>query len=101
MTDINLSFEDIRKMRKGTNSYEVFPFPFMEEVSVGVRVLTQDEVLKAINTGREKAKRELKEATPDEEASYGRKELMYKAVVKVTESTEDKSEPFFSSPEAL
>ena len=101
MTDVNLSFDEVRKMRRGTNSYEVFPFPFMDDVYVGMRVLTQDETVKAVNVGRAKAKTELENPTEDEELKYSSRELLFTSVVKATNDTSCSSEPFFSSAEQV
>lgn len=32
MTDEALSFEDVRRMRRGTETYEIFAFPFTDNV---------------------------------------------------------------------
>ena len=98
MTD-SLSFEDVRKMRRGTSSYEIFNFPFMDDVYIGMRILTQDEIIKATNIGREKAKKLFDDLSNGEAEAFATKEMLFMSVVKATSDTECTGEPFFSKPE--
>jgi len=100
MTDW-LSFEDVRKMRRGTNTYDVFTFPFMDDVYIGMRVLTQDEIIRATNIGREKAKKDFKDISNWEDNAYATKEMLFMAVVKATSDTEYTQEPFFANAEEV
>ena len=98
-----LSFSEVRKMRKGTNSYDVYNFPFTE-VAIGIRVLTQDEVIMSTNTGRDKASKLFENPTNELIMDLSTRELLYKSVITVTseEQWESKSEDFtrfFSSAE--
>jgi hypothetical protein len=86
-------------MRRGTNTYEVYPFPFVDNAYVWIRVLTQDETVRAVNTGRTKAQKELTDATQEDEMDYASKELLFKSMVKATSDKDSAGEPFFSSAE--
>ena len=99
MTNVSLSFEDIRKMRRGTNTYEVYPFPMVEWAYIGIRVLTQDEILKAVNTGKERAKSALKDPSESEISEYAYREMIFKATVKATSDKESDGESFFTYAE--
>lgn len=54
-----LTYEDIRKMRKGTNAFDIFPFPFLPDINIAIRVLTQNEILECLDNGRQDAKARL------------------------------------------
>lgn len=98
MENKTMSFEDIRKMRKGTNSYEIMNFPFTN-IPIGVRVLSQDEIMRAINKGREVANLELKNPNNTEELEFSMRELLYKAIIKIP--TWDERDSFFSKSSDL
>ena len=90
-----MSFDDIRKMRRGTDVVEKYNFPFTE-VPIYIRVLSQDEIIKAINIWREIAKRELEFPPVSAEIEeYSMRELLYKAILRVTDNENDKI-PFFN-----
>ena len=99
MTDTTFSYEDIRKMRRGTNTYDVFTFPFTDNIFIWMRVLTQDEMIRAGNKGKLKAKKIYWDIAGGEDNAFAVRELLYMAVVRATSDTESTSEPFFSSPE--
>lgn len=45
MTHKNLSFSDIKRLKRWVNTYEVFTFPYQkEDIKVWIRVLSQDEI---------------------------------------------------------
>lgn len=88
-------------MRRGTNTYEIYPFPYMEDVFVGIRVLTHDEIMRASNIGREKANKSLTNANEDEQIKFASREILFNAVVKATNDTECSSEAFFSNAEEV
>ena len=101
MTDTPFSYEDVRKMRRGTNTYDVFTFPFTDNIFIWMRVLTQDEMIRAGNKGKIKAKKMYWDIMWGEDNAFAVRELLYMAVVKATSDTECTSEPFFSSPEDI
>lgn len=43
----DISFEELRKIRRWTNTVEIYDFPFLTWVRIWVRVLTQDEIFKS------------------------------------------------------
>lgn len=94
-----LSYEDIRKMRRWVNSYEIYNFPFMTDVQIAVRVVTQDELLKAINKGREKAEVMFKKPSGEDIEKMAMRELLYNAILVVPNGEERIK--FFDSPEML
>lgn len=46
------SYADIRKLRKGTKAFEEFDFPFLTDIRIAIRVLTQGEILECLDLGR-------------------------------------------------
>ena len=101
MTDQALSFEDVRKMRRGTRNYDIYTFPYTEDVYVWIRVLTQDEMVLASNNGRQKAKKIFADISGWEDTAYTIKEILYMATVKATADIEFPEEKFFSSAEEV
>lgn len=49
MNEVNnaLTFAQLRDMRRGTNTVELYDFPFLDSARIGIRVLTQDEIFKS------------------------------------------------------
>lgn len=43
----NLTFAELRAIRRGTNTVEVYNFPFLDAGRIGIRVLTQDEIFRS------------------------------------------------------
>lgn len=95
----NTTFEQVMKMRRGTNAYELFKFPYTnDEIAIAIRVLTQTEIKMATNDGRRKADTDLYQPTQLDYNDYGARELLLKAVYTVQENGEsDLTEPFFKS----
>ena len=66
-----ISFEDIRKIRRWTTNRTVYDFPFMNNTPIGIRLLTQDELLRAsIFWQKEAQSLELKDQDSYLAASY-------------------------------
>jgi len=42
-----MSYAELRKIRRGVNTIEVYDFPFLDSLRIGIRVLTQDEIFKS------------------------------------------------------
>jgi len=99
MNTEQMSFADVRKMRRGTNAFEKYNFPFTD-IPMAIRVLTQDDILRAANKWREIAEKELTNANENEVIELSMRELLYKAVLKVPEDWEDVNsvDYFFASP---
>ena len=96
-----LSFEDIKKMRQGTNTYDVFDFPFMDgKVQIGVRVLTQKEVSDCDLMGRSLAKeltKDLGGSSMQDDSEYTLRYMLLKACTIVDIDNKDIQKPFFKS----
>jgi hypothetical protein len=56
-----LSFSEIKEMRRGTETYMDFLFPYSKDIGIRIRVLTQDEILMAHIFSKKKAKQLLPE----------------------------------------
>ena len=55
-----ITFDYIRKLKRGTSSFDIYSFPYLPEVTISVRVLTQLELMDSQDIGRVKAKELLK-----------------------------------------
>lgn len=98
----SLSYEDIRKMRKGTNAFDVFPFPFLTDVKIAIRVLTQNEILECLDDGRQDAKAKLADPRDIDIYQIGMARLIQKAIYCVPEDAgETPTIPFFYSVEEV
>jgi hypothetical protein len=71
----------------------------MTDVQIAVRVVTQDELLKAINKGREKAEVMFKKPSGEDIEKMAMRELLYNAILVVPNGEERIK--FFDSPEML
>jgi len=99
----NLSYEDIRKMRRGTNAFDIYNFPFLDGVKIAIRVLTQNEILECLDAWRDDAKRLFKQSRDIDAIQMGMAKVMEKAVYVPAENPWDfPTTPFFrSSKEVL
>ena len=43
----NISFADLRAMKRWTNTTDIYDFPFLENARIWIRVLTQDEIFQS------------------------------------------------------
>lgn len=93
-----MSFEQVRKMRRGVNAFEYFSFPFIDDIKVGFRVLTQAEVIEA----ESEAKKYCREKYGDDKNSSAVQvigwHLLQKSCYIMPESG-NPTEPFFMIPE--
>jgi len=92
-----LSYEDIRNLRIGKKGYDTFNFPFMPDVPISIRVLSQDDIIKASANWRYQAKQELKDPTNQDSMDFGARELLFQAVMKHNGEGEEPTERFFGS----
>lgn len=81
----NYSYEDIRKMRRGVNAFDIFSFPYLDEVKIAIRVLTQGEILRCMDLGREDAMANLKRPREIDSFQYGMIRLLAESVHKIPE----------------
>lgn len=95
----SLSFEQVRKMRRGVNAFDVYLFPYMTDVEVAIRVLSQEEIFESINVWQQKLRDKYPNAWQDQEIHYGTRELLHKAILK--KPVADERDKFFASPEEL
>lgn len=95
------SYEDVRKMKGGTKTYDVFEFPFIPEIKIAVRVLTQVEILECLDAGRNDAVVNLSRPREIDAYQYGLIRLLLKSVHKVPEDGNKLSEPFFAKYEDI
>lgn len=97
-----LSYEDIRKMRKGTNAFDQYPFPFLKDVSISIRVLTQNEILECLDEGRTLAKEHLKDPRDIDIYQIGMARLIQQAVYVTPEDKKETPKThFFGSVEEV
>lgn len=99
-----LSFEEVLQMRRGTNAYDIFLFPFTkDDIPVAIRLLSQQEVKISNSDARRKADNELYKPGPNEYSDYLVREMLYKACYVVNDSGKDSdlSQKFFTSPEQV
>jgi hypothetical protein len=82
---IKLTYEDVRKLRKGTNAFDIFDFPFLENAKIAIRVLTQEEILQCLDAGRQDARDKLTSARDIDTYQFGMARLFCKAVLVVPE----------------
>lgn len=92
-----MTYEELEKLRSGKKMYETFQFPFTPEIKIGVRVLSQDELIKCSSEGRRKADSDLYKPTKEDYDDYITREILYLSVVNF--ETGEKS--FFPSPEKV
>lgn len=93
-----ISYEQIRKMRKGNNAFDVCLFPFLPNVKIAIRVLTQYEVMDCIDKGRVFATENLRDPNEQNKYTIGMGFLLLKSVYCVPEDpTEAPSIPFFEN----
>ena len=95
-----LSFSQIKEMRRWTETYMEFLFPYSKDIGIRIRVLTQDEILMAHIYAKKKAKSLLPEwevASPDILVDLATRYLLQKAVIV---SDEEKTS-FFSNIEEV
>lgn len=91
-------------MRRGTNAYDIFLFPFTkDDIPVAIRLLSQQEVKISNSDARRKADNELYKPGPNEYSDYLVREMLYKACYVVNDSGKDSdlSQKFFTSPEQV
>ena len=95
----NYSYEDIRKMRRGVNAFDIFSFPYLDEVKIAIRVLTQGEILRCMDLGREDAMANLKRPREIDSFQYGMIRLLAESVHKIPEEGWVPTDKFFESAE--
>ena len=98
----NLSYEDVKKMRRGTNAFEIYDFPFIKDAQIAIRVLTNNEILLCLDLGRDDAHKKLKMPREIDTYQYGMARLLQKAIYVVPEDPAEKpSQLFFKDAEEV
>ena len=99
----NLSYEDIKKMRRGVNAFDIYDFPFIEWAKIAIRVLNNNEILECLDLGRDDAHTRLKMPREIDTYQFWMARLLQRAIYVVPEDPAEKPSVLFfkSSDEVL